>query len=173
MGDALVGLYLLITRRNFSVNWSPTHLDFFRYVYAHMKFHVWHVLQDQQPTPVYEGPIPPKPRLPHPHDAENKIYLEELPGHVHSRVSSRIRFTDRDRQACEYALNRILHGKKVLPSYLQRNFRVNDVQLYVGYITLLIRSTLESLKREGGRHWFGSVQDFRYDMKEDFEHGTV
>lgn len=106
----------------------------------------------------------PQSQTLHPYDIENQMYLEQLPNHVTQLVLDRIRFTNRELNACLYFLNQLMTGGKIIYYYVKNDLGVQDPDFYLNYVLVLLRSTLHSMKLQGVYLMQGSER-FVYDSE--------
>ena len=99
----------------------------------------------------------PTPRLVHPRDVENHIYLEQLPGYVRSLVIKRFRFRESELAACMYVLDQVLTGERIVLAYIRRDLNISDPEFFVTYVLVILRSTIYKLKLTGHHYCFSDV----------------
>lgn len=161
MADAAANLYIQLARRTYdSDEWDPDH--FINHYYAIVRRHIIEAFRDVVIIlpEKYEQPQPP--RMLHPYDVENHLYLLQIPDVIRQHASNRIRFSGAEKDACLYLIDRILTGTRIVLPYLTNELHLREPEFYVTYIVVILRATIYDLKLEG-YHFTGHAVLFGHD----------
>lgn len=122
---------------------------FYRFFKSWVRYTAFHALRS-----VFRGRGVPEDyeyrpsRMPHPRDAESKIFLEELPAKVLKEIKNRCRFNGSLTPAITYAVQMFLEGESPVPRFLRVHFGVRDPQFVIDYALVRCRIALYRIRRQ-------------------------
>lgn len=83
-------------------------------------------------------------------DVENKLFIEDLPRVVRSRVLFDFRFPDPDRrEAAAYIIDCLFAGKRIVRKWLEVRYNISDPDFVIDHVCIRVRMALWGLREQG------------------------
>lgn len=122
----------------------------FSYLYQICKFEVVSVLNRLNRDKQLGIPVPPALLNLDTSEAGiwYRVFLKEIPAEVYRKASECIRFKGEEFEMCQFILTSLIEGRGVPVVLIRTRWGSSNLKFFVGYIRVLIRMALVSLKEE-------------------------